>query len=90
MVGHDSAWEVIRPSAGQVGIRTRSQSSIKLRELDNDEILEIELFALTDFTEQGGLLGPKRDREEKVVGKVLSTRELNAVLIAQGLPPLPV
>jgi hypothetical protein len=90
MIGHDLAWEVTRPNAEHVGIRTRSKSLISLRELDMDEILNIELFEMTDFAEQGGLLGRERDRDEKVVGKIHSTREVNAMLIAQGLSPLPV
>lgn len=90
MIGQELAWEVIWPSKEHLGIRTRSQSLVGLRKLDNDEILEIELFAMTDFPEQGGMLGQERDREEKRVGKIHSTRELNAILVAQGLSPLPV
>lgn len=90
MIGHDWAWEVIRPDAEHVGIRTRSKSAISLRELDKDEMLEIELFAISDFAEQGGLLGRKRDRVEKVVGKIHSTRELNAIFAERGLSQLPV
>jgi len=89
MIGHDLAWEVVRPSAEHVGIRTRSKSSIGLRELDNDEILEIELFAMSDFAEQGGLIGWERDRKAKEVGRIRSTREVNALLIAQGFSPIP-
>jgi hypothetical protein len=88
-IGHDLAWEVIRPIAEHVGIRTRSKSSISLRVLDNDEILEIDLFAMTDFAEQGGLMGRERDREAKEVVKMLSTRELNAFFAERGLSPLP-
>lgn len=90
MIGHDSAWEVIRPIAEHVGIQMLSKSSISLRELDNDEILEIELFSLSDFAEQSGLPGRKRDREEKVAGKIRSIREINALFAERGFSPLPV
>jgi hypothetical protein len=90
MIGHDLAWEVIRPNAKHVGVRTRSKSSISLRVLDNDEILEIELFAMMDFAEQGGLMARERDREAKELVKIRSTREVNEFLVAQGLPPLPI
>lgn len=72
-----------------VGVRTRSKSSIRLRELDKDEMREIALFEMSDFPEQGGLPGRKMDRPEKEV-KIRSTREVNALLVAQGLPPLPI
>ena len=86
MIGHDSACEVIRPIAERGGIQMLSKSSISLRELDNDEILEIELFALSDFAEQSGLPGRMRDREEKI----RSIRDINALFAERGLSPLPV
>ena len=90
MIGHDLAYEVIRPSVEHVGVRTRSKSAIRLRELDSHEIQKIELFAMSDFAEQGGLPGRKRDRPEREVGTIRSTREVNALLVAQGLSPLPI
>jgi len=89
MIGHDLACEVMRPNVEYVGVRTRSKSSIRLRELDKDEMREIALFEMSDFPEQGGLPGRKMDRPEKEV-KIRSTREVNALLVAQGLPPLPI
>jgi hypothetical protein len=72
-----------------VGNRTRSKLSISLRQLNPDEVLGIELFALSGFAEQSGLPGFKRDREEKHVGKQLSTREINELFAQRGLSPLP-
>jgi hypothetical protein len=91
MIGHDLAWEVVRPSPSgeHVGNRTRFRLSISLRQLNPDEVLGIELFALSDFAEQSGLPGLKRDREEKQVGKLLSTREINELFAQRGLSPLP-
>jgi hypothetical protein len=89
MIGHDLACEVIRPTAEHTGMRTRSKSAISLRCLDIDEVLGIELFAMSDFAEGGGLPGWKRDTPEEGGGSVRTTREINDLLAAQGIPPLP-
>ena len=88
-IGHDLAWEVLRPNTEHVGLRTRSKELVSLRELDIDEIQEIELFMFTDFPEQCGLLGRERNRES-IEGKGPSISELNQRLVSQGLPPLPI
>jgi len=88
MMGHDLVWEVLAPNAEHTGHRTRSEAPVSLRLLELDEILEIELFAYTEFPEQSGLPGQMRDRPEKG-DRDPSIKELSALLAERDISPLP-
>lgn len=85
--GHDLAWEVLTPSAEWMEYRRRSKAPVSLRLLELDELLEIELFAYTEFPEQSGLAGLQRDRLEKGDPDP-STKELSVLLAERGISPL--
>jgi hypothetical protein len=85
--GQDLAWEILTPSEEWTGYPTTSKAPVSLRLLELDELLEIELFAYTEFPEQSGLPGLERDRIEKGDPDP-STKELRALLAERGISPL--
>jgi hypothetical protein len=87
MMGHDLVWEVLTPNPEHTAHRTRSEAPVRLRLLELEEFLEIELFAYTEFPEQSGLPGQMRDRLEKEDGEP-TIKEINDLLAERDISSL--
>jgi len=58
------AWQIMAPLAGMPVRVENCDYEVELRELEYEEILAIDLFAMDQFVTQSGLIGPEEYHKE--------------------------
>ena len=85
------AWHITAPPSGVPILEADAESQVELRELEWDERMNIELFAIDTFPTQSGLPGPEELHEEMSEEEELRIEQLLAEeeeRIAAGYPSL--
>lgn len=85
------AWHITAPPSGVPILEAYAESQVELRELEWDERMYIELFAIDTFPMQSGLPGPEEFQEEMGEDEELRIEQLLAeqeARIAAGDPEL--
>jgi len=88
---HNWAWQITGPHGfSRNGTEEDILYQIELRQLERQEILAIELFAMDSFTTQSGLTGPEYPYEEKTEEEEMRLNRLFESIdqaIAEGRDP---
>jgi hypothetical protein len=80
---HRWAWQIMTPLAGELVRTENADDQVELRELEYEEILDIDLFAMDKFVTQSGLIGPEEYQKEISEEEVMHMEQIMAAVEAR-------